>query len=131
VADIFFPEYVVEQMAGFGIVSVRPMFGGHGVYKSGLMFGLIAGGELFFKVDDANRADYEAKKSEPFVYKGKGRSVALSYWYVPEDVMEDADELCAWAERAYAAALRKRKAATVRPKSRRGPARPASRRRRR
>ena len=129
-ADIFFPDYVVEQLTGFGVVTARPMFGGHGLYKSGVMFGLIVEGELFFKVDDENRAAFEAKKSAPFVYKAKGRAIALSYWYVPEDVMEEAGELCAWAEKAYAAALRKRKADITRPKSRRGIASPSLRRRR-
>ncbi len=129
-ADVFFPDYVVEQLQNFGAVSARPMFGGHGLYKSGVMFGLIAEGELFFKVDDENRADFEAKKSEPFVYKAKGREIILSYWYVPEDVMEEAGELCAWAEKAFAAALRKRKADAIRPKSRRGRAGASPRRRR-
>lgn len=129
-ADVFFPDYVVEQLSAFGVVSVRPMFGGHGIYKNGVMFGLIAGGELFFKVDDDNRPDFEAKKSAPFVYNAKGRAVSLSYWYVPEDVMEDAGELCAWAEKAYGAALRKRKADAMQPRSRRATAAPSPRRRR-
>lgn len=115
-ADVFFPDYVIEQLTGFGAVSSRPMFGGNGLYKSGVMFEIIFDGELYFKVDDTNRADYEAKKSEPFVYQARGKSVVLSYWYVPEDVVEDAQLLCDWAAKAYAAALAKRKADINKPK---------------
>ena len=129
-ADVFFPDYLIEQLAPFGRVTSRPMFGGNALYKSGVIFGIIFDGEVYFKVDDANRADYEAKKSEPFVYQARGRSIVLSYWYVPEDVVEDSSLLCAWAEKAYAAALAKRKADVTKPKTRRrGPSPPTRRRR--
>jgi DNA transformation protein len=130
VADVFFPDYVLEQLAPFGGVSARPMFGGNGLFKRGLMFGLITGGELFFKVDDSNRADFEARKSQPFTYAARGRTVALSYWFVPEEVIEDPDVLRAWASKAYEAALKNRKAAAARPKARRRSLGPPSRRRR-
>ena len=118
-ADVFFPDYVTEQLTTFGAVTTRPMFGGNGIYKSGMMFAVIFDGELYFKVDDNNRADFTAKKSKPFVYQAKGRTITLSYWYVPEDVLEETDVLCAWAEKAYAAALAKRKDDNTQPKSRR------------
>lgn len=79
VADVFSPDYVIEQLSAFGTVSARPMFGGNGLYKSGVMFAVIFDGELYFKVDDNNRPDYEAKKSEPFVYQAPGKSIVLSY----------------------------------------------------
>lgn len=117
--DAFFPEYVLEQLAAFGGVTARRMFGGNGLFKGGLMFGLIADGALYFKVDDDNRADYVAKKSEPFTYEARGRKVALSYWFVPEDVIEDSDDLRAWAAKAYAAAVKSRKVDAAKPKARR------------
>ena len=118
-ADVFFPDYVLEQLAAFGGVTSRPMFGGNGLFKSGVMFGLISDGELYFKVDDANRADFTAKKSEPFTYTARGRKVALSYWFVPEDIIEDPDELRAWAVKAYDAAVKSRKESASKPKARR------------
>ena len=36
-----FKEFLIEQMAGFGPVSIRPMFGGAGVMRDGQMFALI------------------------------------------------------------------------------------------
>ncbi len=118
-ADFFFPDYVLEQLAAFGGVTLRPMFGGHGLFKGGVMFGLISNGELFFKIDDSNRPDFEAKKSQPFSYEARGRKIAMSYWFVPEDVIEDSGNLRDWATKAHAAALHGRKAEVSRPKARR------------
>ena len=118
-ADFFFPDYVLEQLAAFGGVTARPMFGGNGLFKGGVMFGLISDGELYFKVDDESRADFEAKKSHPFIYEARGRKIALSYWFVPEDVIEKAGDLQAWAVKAHAAAVKSRKADTSKPKARR------------
>ena len=118
-ADFFFPDYVLEQLAAFGGVSARPMFGGNGLFKGGVMFGLISDGELYFKIDDVSRADFEAKKSHPFTYAARGRKIALSYWFVPEDVIEDSADLQAWAAKAHAAAVKGRKAEVSKPKARR------------
>jgi DNA transformation protein len=130
VGDIFFPDYVLEQLSAFGGVAVRRMFGGAGLFKAGLMFGIISEGELYFKVDDSNRADFEAKKSQPFVYEARGRQVALSYWFVPEEVIEESAELMQWARKAFDVALKARKVEQAKPKSRRRGGPPPVRRRR-
>ena len=129
--DIWFTDYVLERLEPFGGVTARRMFGGQGLFKGGLMFALIADGELFFKVDDSNRPDFEAVKSEPFTYEKKeGKTASLSYWYVPEEMIEDFDELKAWAAKAYVVAVKARKASATKPKARRGPARAKRLRRR-
>ena len=114
-----FTELCMEMLSPLGPVRVRRMFGGQGVFKGGLMFGLIHDGELYFKVDDTNRADFEAKKSQPFSFEARARKIVLSYWFVPEDVIEDPAELKIWAAKAYAVALNNRKAEASRPKARR------------
>lgn len=130
-ADVSFPDYVLEQLSAFGGVTARRMFGGSGLFKSGVMFGIISDGELYFKVDDANRADYTAKKSEAFTYEARGRKIALSYWFVPEEIIEEPAELRIWATKAYDAALKTRKEDAAKPKARRRSlSGPPSRRRR-
>lgn len=130
-ADIWFTDYVLEQLELFGGVTARRMFGGQGLFKGGLMFALIADGELFFKVDDSNRPDFETIKSQPFTYEKKeGKSASLSYWYVPEEIIEDPDELKEWASKAYAVAVKARKASEAKPKARRTSARAKRPRRR-
>lgn len=116
--DATFKDYVIDQLHDFGGASARAMFGGFGVYKGGVMFGLITSDELYFKVDDSNRADFEARKSKPFVYEGKSKPIAMSYWRVPDDVLENADDLKAWAMKAYDVALKARKASVAQPRRR-------------
>lgn len=99
-------EFVSEQLEPLGPVRIRNMFGGAGVYFGDLMFGLIAGETLYFKVDDRNRADYEQEEMGPFVYEPpSGKSVAMSYYELPERLYDDADELVQWARKALDAAL--------------------------
>lgn len=100
--------YVVDQFGPFGAVTTRRMFGGAGLYREGLFFGLIADDTLYLKVDDANRPDYEAAGMEPFRPFSEGKKTAMGFYEVPADVLEEPEELARWAEKAHAVALRKR-----------------------
>ena len=66
--------------------------------------GLIFGDELYFKVNDRNLEDYKLLNSEPFSYQKKGKTINISNWRVPVEVLEDADTLIDWALKAYLAA---------------------------
>ena len=82
------------------------MFGGVGLFHNGLMFGLIAREELFFKVGDSNRPAYEAAGEAPFSYATKTGSHTLgSYWRCPPDLLDDADTFQDWARQAIDAAI--------------------------
>ena len=97
-----FVDYVTSDLLG-GISGVRSraMFGGYGVYKNDTIFAIIVEDELYFKVGDLNRKDYERAGSEPFVYTAKGnKKVAMSYWKVPAEAMEDLQVLEEWAEKS-------------------------------
>src|ERR1700688_4712106 len=59
-------QYVLEQLAGLGHVTPRRMFGAVGLYHEERFFGLIAGDTLYFKVNDSNRGDYEARGMSRF-----------------------------------------------------------------
>ena len=101
-----FIEFILEQMAGFGPVSARRMFGGHGFFRDGLMFAIVSDEVLYFKVDDVNRADFTGRGLEPFYYDKQGRAQVISYYQAPEEVFEDDSEMRRWAESGYGAALR-------------------------
>ncbi len=101
------PKTIRELFVAFGPVSVRRMFSGAGIFADGLMFGLVVRGEIFLKVDDETRPAFEAEGSKPFVYRrAEGREVALSYWRLPERLMDAADELARFARASLAAAHR-------------------------
>jgi DNA transformation protein len=112
-------EFVLEQLAPAGRVTPRAMFGGVGLYLDGLFFALIDDDTLYFKTDDSNRARFEQAGSRPFCPFPDRPDQAMAYWQVPAEVLEDADQLAAWAREALAVALAKR---TRRPLRRRGSA---------
>lgn len=101
-----FADFVKEQMAGFGQVAIRAMFGGHGVFRDGLMFALIIDDALYLKADGETRGRFEALGLEPFSYLQRGKSVSFSYYAAPEEVFDSVDAMAEWAKLAWGAALR-------------------------
>lgn len=106
-ADGAFIEYVCDQLRAWAPVAPRRMFSGHGLFRGGTMFALIIRDALYFRTDAENCGDFTAAGMEPFRYSRAGRQVALGYHEVPADVLDEADRLGAWAEKAYEAALRR------------------------
>ena len=103
--DTSFRDYVLEQLTDLGMVRTRSMFGGFGLYHQDLCFGLLPStGQLFFKVGANNVADYEAEGMKPFSPNNK--QTLKSYYEVPIGVIEDSDELVAWARKAIEAQVR-------------------------
>jgi len=111
-----FADHVVDLLADFGPCEARRMFGGFGIFHQGLMFALIADGNLYLKADDLSRAQFEARGCEAFGYSKQGKRYRLSYYTAPEAFFEDGDACREWARSAFDAALRnpakKRKSAS-------------------
>jgi DNA transformation protein len=95
-----FIDYVLEQLAQLANVTSRRMFGGVGLYADGLFFGLIDDDTLYFKVDDSNRADYVQRGSKPFCPVAGSTEVSMSYFDLPAEVLEDAEDLTRWARKS-------------------------------
>ena len=108
-------DYLHDLFSAFAPVTTRAMFGGHGVYRDGVILAIVIDETLYLKVDDATRAAFEAEGSAPFVYAAKGRSVPMSYWSTPEAALDSPQDFRPWAQRAWEAALRK---PTAKPKKR-------------
>ncbi len=83
------------------------MFSGYGLFRDGLMFGIVIRDVVHFKTDDENRGDYEAAGMAPFRYARGSKRVALGYHAVPAEALNNGEALAAWADKAYAAAVRK------------------------
>lgn len=101
-------DYVVDLLSSWGPVSAKAMFGAYGLYRQGQMFAIVDDDTLYFKVGDDNRPDYEATGSSPLTYESKGKQIALSYWRVPDEALDDPETLSEWAEKAYRVALAQR-----------------------
>jgi DNA transformation protein len=103
-----FRTFVVEQLTRvLPDVRARSMFGGVGIYAGSFFFALIADDVLYFKVDESNRPDFQAKGMEPFRPYGETGEV-MQYYEVPPELLEEPEQLRAWAEKAVAAARRKK-----------------------
>lgn len=92
-------SYVRDQLSRFGEFEIKRMFGGIGIFKEGLMFGKIGGDVFRLKVDTSNQKDYEEKGMKPFYSETKKKG--MPYWEVPQEVLEDRDELARWASKSY------------------------------
>jgi DNA transformation protein len=96
--DDSFRDFVLDQLNGLVDVEARRMFGGFGLYQDETFFGIIHRGRLYFKIDDTTVAEYRKRKMKPF--RPNARQTLKSYYQVPVDIIEDADELSEWAEKA-------------------------------
>jgi DNA transformation protein len=107
VASDSFAEFLREQLVPLGHLTMRRMFGKTGVFCNGLMFGMVTDDTLYVRVDDHNREVFkEAESAPPLNYEKKGRTIDLSFWRVPERLLDEPDELVMWARIALAAARR-------------------------
>lgn len=114
-----FEDFLEEQFAVVGDVTIKRMFGGLGVMKGGVMFALASDDTLYFRTDEAGAAAFVAEGCEQFAMNTKaGRVMTMPYWRAPERLYEDADDFREWSERAIALAIRD-KAAKARPKKKR------------
>ena len=84
------------------------MFGGVGIYAGDVFFGLIDDDTLYFKTDDSNRPEFEARGMDPFRPYGDDGEV-MHYYQVPEDLLDDAEMLGQWAEQVILVARRARR----------------------
>ena len=107
VASESFAEFLREQLAPLGRITMRRMFGKTGVFCDGLMLGMVTDNTLYLRVDDDNRVAFqEAASSPPLNYRKKGETIDLSFWRAPERLFDEPDELVTWARIALAAAGR-------------------------
>ena len=90
-----FHDYIVYGLLASnpGITS-RAMFSGWGLYKNGLIFGIIVGETLYCKFNKHSRKIFEKLESAPFTYQRKnGKTISMSYWSVPEELRDDRKRL--------------------------------------
>jgi len=86
------------------------MFGGHGLFRDGIMFAIVLKGGLYFKVDDVSRIHFTKRNLPAFTYLSKGRTVRLGYHEAPADALEDETVMAEWCRLGWQAALRSKRA---------------------
>jgi DNA transformation protein len=110
-----FRTFVLDQLSQIVSVTTRPMFGGLTFFHEGRAFALIAEERLYFKVDETNRGDFEAKGMGPFLPFGDPGK-PMGYYELPEEALEDLDELRPWVLQSLQVAARAARPRKSRPK---------------
>ncbi len=105
--DESFHLFVVQDLFGdIDGVTSKPLFSGWGIYKDGVIFALALNGELYFKVNESNLRYFKDMGSHPFSYQTKvGEKTLSSYWLLPEEILENKDDINEWVDRSVAASF--------------------------
>jgi len=105
--DESFKDFVLDQLHGLEYLEARRMFSGHGLYQDEIFFGIIHKSKLFFKVDESTVVEYHRRKMKPF--RPTAKQTLKSYYQVPLDIIEDAENLREWAMKAVICQTKRRK----------------------
>ena len=90
-----FEVWALDRLSELGDITSRPMFG-HGVYWRDVIFGIIFGDRLYFKVSDESKGEYLATTDRLIVTFGKT-------WRVDDLAADDLEALRVGCSRAAAA----------------------------
>ncbi|MBH0179993.1 MAG: TfoX/Sxy family protein [Nitrospira sp.] len=93
-----FKDFVLDQLADLHGLTCRAMFGGYGLYRGGKFFGIIHKGRLYFKVTITTMEQYTSHGMAPF--RPNPKQTLKSFYEVPVNVIEDAEQLNEWAEQS-------------------------------
>jgi DNA transformation protein and related proteins len=96
--DESFKDFVLDQLRGLDDVEARRMFGGYGLYQDETFFGIIHKDRVYFKIDDSTVSEYRRRKMKPF--RPNAKQTLKSYYQVPLEILEDAEQLSQWAAQA-------------------------------
>ncbi len=87
-------ELMVNKLTQLGDISAKGMFGGHGIFFKGKMFGMVdSKGVCFLKLKD-EKDQLEIEKL------GSTKHSRMPYWSIPETVFKELDILLAWANKS-------------------------------
>ncbi|WP_370401241.1 TfoX/Sxy family protein [Sulfitobacter sp. JB4-11] len=102
-ADIAF---VRDLFSDIPDLTTRRMFGGLGIYSGGVIFALMrSDGQVLLKAQEGPFADHMAAiGGEHWTYTRKnGTHSAMPYWSLPENMLDEPDQITNLANRCLAA----------------------------
>lgn len=115
-ASAEYTEYVLDLLSPIGSVRIGRFFGGVGIFYDAAQFAMIMGNCLYFAVDNDSRAKYERAGMQPFSYSTKkGRIFVRKYFELPEEVLNNPEQLVLWAREAIAVGIKTKKIAKRSP----------------
>jgi DNA transformation protein len=101
-----FKDYLFDVLAPLGKIEMSRFFGLGGIKVEGQLIGFVDEEKIYFRTDAETRDAYLSEGGEPFsFYKGK-ELIVTSYVTIPDRLIDDPEEMVAWARRAREAALK-------------------------
>lgn len=93
------------RIDGVGAISVHRYFAGASLRADGVQFGFVMKGILYLRTDDTSRPGFQSRACRPFSYCGAwGPVTVAAYHEAPSDILDDTEQLSAWAADALRAA---------------------------
>ena len=101
-------DAIRDLFAGLGLIEIKRVFGGKGIYFNGVIVAIELRDELMLKADAESAPDFASAGSRQWIYTGSkhGNQVAMPYWTVPDSAVDDPDEFAIWARKAWEAGKR-------------------------
>ncbi|CAI0731783.1 Regulator of competence-specific genes [Serratia quinivorans] len=106
---------IVQAKAYFyalGGITTRSQFGGYGLLADGVMFAVIAEGELYLRATDSLEPAFRSRGMVNMVYSKRGVPITMRYYWVDETLWRDRRELVGLAWQAIREARRELKVKT-------------------
>lgn len=98
-------SYAAEQLGSLGRISNRAIFGGVGIFIDERLLGIVMGEKLYLHTDKSNIDDYVARGMAQFKPYPNAFDLTTDHHEVPADIVNDAEQLKIWGERALTAAV--------------------------
>lgn len=98
-------SYVAEQLAPLGRISSRAIFGGVGVFIDDRLLAIVMGEKLYLHTDKSNLDDYVARGMQQFKPYPNAFDLTTDHHEVPQEIVNDVEQLKVWGERALNAAI--------------------------
>ncbi|HEY0939301.1 MAG TPA: TfoX/Sxy family protein [Steroidobacter sp.] len=98
-------SYVAEQLAPLGRISSRAIFGGVGVFIDERLLAIVMGEKLYLHTDKSNLDDYVGRGMQQFKPYPNAFDLTTDHHEVPPEIVNDAEQLRIWGQRALTAAI--------------------------
>lgn len=82
--------------AALGTITTRSQFGGYGLLAEGVMFAVIAEGELYLRATASMEPAFRARGMVNMVYSKRGVPITLRYYWVDESLWRERNGWWGW-----------------------------------
>ncbi len=103
-------SYVTEHLAFLGRISNRAIFGGVGIFIEERLLGIVINESLYLHTDKSNLDDYLSRGMEQFKPYPNAFDLTTDHHRVPQEIIDDPQQLREWGQRSLSAAIESAKA---------------------